>query len=321
MLEPWSVSLLNGRMSNQSENRKLKGFSPIDLEVLREQTQRCSVSARKGLSDKDYAFIRELVYRETRINLGDSKRELATARLGKRLRATGIPDFSTYCKMLKSNSNSGELYHLIDAISTNHTFFFREINHFNFLNQKVLPEFANGRLDRSNTLRIWSCACSTGEEPYSIAITLEEFFENVAGKAWQLQCSDISTRVLDFASKGIYDRDRLQQVRPEWHRKYFQKGERQMAGYFRVRNELKRNINFHRVNLFAQNYPWNEKFHIIFCRNVMIYFDRATQQDLVSRLARQLIPGGYLLIGHAESLAGIKHPYESIKPAIYRLPV
>ncbi len=272
------------------------------------------------ITDKDYSFIRDLIYKETRINLGDSKRELVSARLGKRLRANNLGTYTDYCKMLQSKPNSGELYHLIDAISTNHTFFFREINHFNFLNSHILPSFENGQLGNGKELKIWSCACSTGEEPYSLALSLEEYLGSKMGYDWSIQCSDISNRVLDFASKGIYDHERLKNVRPEWLKKYFQKGEKQMEGYFRVRPELAKKLKFQRLNLFAPNFPWQQKFHVIFCRNVMIYFDRETQQELVGRLAQHLVPGGYLLIGHAESLAGIRHPYNSIKPAIYQLP-
>lgn len=278
------------------------------------------MTPKNKITDQDYSFIRDLIYRETRINLGDSKRELVSARLGKRLRAHSLGSYTEYCKMLQADSSSGELYHLIDAISTNHTFFFREINHFNFLNSQILPEFAAGHLGNPRELKIWSCACSTGEEPYSVAIALDQFFSRNNGTNWSIQCSDISNRVLDFASKGIYDRDRLKNVKADWLKQYFQKGEKQMDGYYRVRPELARKIRYQRLNLFAPKYPWNEKFQVIFCRNVMIYFDRQTQQELVSRLAQYLVPGGYLLIGHAESLAGIKHPYLSIKPAIYQLP-
>lgn len=272
------------------------------------------------LTNQDYTYIRELIYKETRINLGESKRELVSARLGKRLRANSLGSYTEYCKMLQSQPNSGELYHLIDAISTNHTFFFREINHFNFLNSTILPQFANGELGPNKELKIWSCACSTGEEPYSLAIALEDFLENLPNSDWRIECSDISNRVLDFAKKGIYDADRLKNVKGEWIKRYFQKGGRQMEGYYRVRPEVSRKLNFQRVNLFANQYPWNQKFQVIFCRNVMIYFDRPTQQELVRRLAQHLVPGGYLLIGHAESLAGVQHPYNSIKPAIYQLP-
>lgn len=260
-----------------------------------------------------------MIYRETRINLGDHKRELATARLGKRIRALDLQTIEDYCSLLRKDSKNGELYHLIDAISTNHTFFFREINHFNFLNQILLPQFADEKIGNSRSLKVWSCACSTGEEPYSIAITLAEFLKNRPEIHWDLQCSDISTRVLDFASKAIYDQQRLQHVQADWHRRYFQKGEKQMEGYYRIHPNLRKRLRFQRLNLF-ERFPWEEKFQIIFCRNVMIYFDRETQEDLVGRLANHLVPGGYLFIGHAESLAGVRHPYEKIKPAIYRLP-
>lgn len=272
------------------------------------------------ITDQDYSFIRKLIYKETRINLGDGKRELVSARLGKRLRANNVENYTEYCQMLQSQPNSGELYHLIDAISTNHTFFFREINHFNYLNSHILPSFVNGDIGASKELKIWSCACSTGEEPYSLSIALEEFLRNSPSYDWSIECSDISNRVLDFAAKGIYDQDRLKGVKQEWLKRYFQKGEKQMDGYFRVRPEISRKLQFQRLNLFQASFPWKQKFQVIFCRNVMIYFDRETQQELVGRLSQFLVPGGYLMIGHAESLAGIRHPYNSIKPAIYQLP-
>ncbi|MDQ8201592.1 protein-glutamate O-methyltransferase CheR [Pelagicoccus sp. SDUM812003] len=307
-------------MSFSPFKQKQAGYDANPRQAAPSTVPPTSPFTRNKLTDKDYQFIRELIYKETRINLGDSKRELVSARLGKRLRALGMSSYSDYCRSLQNDPQSGELYHLIDAISTNHTFFFREVNHFNFLNQTILPEFASNKLGASSNLRIWSCACSTGEEPYSVGIALSEFFESRRDINWKIECSDISTRVLDFASKGIYDKERLKNVCPEWLRRYFQKGERQMDGYFRVRPELHSRINFQRINLFAPSYPWTEKFQVIFCRNVMIYFDRQTQQELVGRLAQHLVPGGYLLIGHAESLAGVKHPYLSIKPAIYQLP-
>ncbi len=305
---------------NSSSTRK-SAFTSEDLENFKRHNELLPKSSELKLSNKDYEFIRKLIYQETRIDLGDSKRELVTARLGKRLRATKCPSFADYCNRLKNDAQDGELYHLIDAISTNHTFFFREINHFKFLNSNILPEFASGKMGYSKQLKVWSCACSTGEEPYSLAITLSEFFANLEKeRTWRLDCSDISTKVLDFASKGIYEKDKLKQVRLEWQRKYFQKGEKQMDGYFRIHPNLRKMVHFKRLNLFDAHYPWTQKFNLIFCRNVMIYFDRQTQEQLVKRLSEYLEPGGYLMIGHAESLAGINHPYESVKPAIYRLP-
>lgn len=271
------------------------------------------------LSRSNYEFIRKLIYQNTRINLGDTKLELVSARVGKRLRLLGCPSYEAYCQHIKNNPDGAEFYNLIDAISTNHTFFFREINHFNFLNEVFLPEFAQGKIGDSQHLKVWSCACSSGEEPYSVAISLSEFFEQHSSKKWSLECSDISTRVLEFAAKGIYDVDKLKNVPQNLKSKYFQRGEKEMSGYCRVNPKTSRNISFRRVNLFDGQYPWTNKFQLIFCRNVMIYFDRQTQEDLVCRLAQHLVPGGYLLIGHSESLTGINHPYKTIKPAIYQL--
>ena len=199
------------------------------------------------ISNGDYKFIRDLIYNETRINLGDNKRELVTARLGKRIRLLEINSLRDYCRMLKNDPKTGELYHLIDAISTNHTFFFREINHFNYLNENILPQFAEGKLGNSQSLKTWSCACSTGEEPYSIAITLAEYLERKKPEAyWDIQCNDISTRVLDFASKAVYNEKRLKQVQADWRRKYFEKGKQRMAGYYRIRPTLRKCLNFYR---------------------------------------------------------------------------
>ncbi len=275
---------------------------------------------RVKVTNADYAFIRDLIYAETRINLGANKRELVAARLGKRLRALGIRSFKEYCQRLQSNSEDGEIYHLIDAISTNHTFFFREFNHFKFLNDTLLPQFDAGKMGDPRSFNVWSCACSTGEEPYSIAISLAERFQRRTGVDWNIQCTDISNRVLHFASKAVYSEVHLKHVDASQRIRYFQKGKGEHAGSFRIRPELRERLSFQRLNLFQNPYPWRAKFQVIFCRNVMIYFDRQTQEELVARLAEHLAPGGYLFIGHAESLAGVSHPYKTIQPAIYQLP-
>lgn len=271
-----------------------------------------SSPGRSGsLSEEDYDYIRTLVYRESRINLGANKRELVNSRLGKRLRATGACSFADYCRLLKSEE-SGELIHLIDAISTNHTYFFREQAHFAFLSSHILPLYRTG-----HPLRLWSAACSTGEEPYSIAITLAGHY-GLPAPNWSLECSDISNRVLAVAAEGIYDASKLQNVSTEWRQRYFLRNHDGTA--FRIRPELRARLAFRRLNLFQSSYPFTGAFDIIFCRNVMIYFDRTTQEELVSRLTRCLRPGGFLLIGHAESLAGIRHGLTPLKPAVYRRP-
>jgi chemotaxis protein methyltransferase CheR len=271
--------------------------------------------------DRDYEFIRGLVYTHSRINLGADKKELVSARLGKRLRATGLTTITDYCRHLQGPRATEELPHLIDVISTNHTYFFREIAHFDFLTQTILPELMAARqAARWPRLNIWSAACSSGEEPYTIALVMEQFFGRQATWPWQLDATDISNPVLAKAREGAYKSEALEKIPPAQLRAFFQEGAGALAGTFRVKPALQQNIRFRQLNLLGPSLPFSEPFQIIFCRNVMIYFDRATQEELVARLSRLLVPGGYLLVGHSESLTGIKHSMESVRPAVYRRP-
>jgi len=271
------------------------------------------------LSDQEYERIRKLVYEYSRIDLGPNKRELVTARLGKRLRATKIESFAAYIAFLDSRAGGDELTHLIDAISTNHTFFFREIKHFEFMEQTVLPwAMAEGNRMGKKQLRVWSAASSSGEEPYSIAIHLADFFRHNPGWTYKIDATDISTKILAQAREAIYPEDRLREVRPEWMKTYFQRGIDEWAGYFRVREEVRKTVHFTHLNLLQPKYPFTEPFQLVWCRNVMIYFDRPTQEQLVAKLSEMLVPGGYLFIGHSESLTGIQHGLKAIRPAIYQ---
>lgn len=272
------------------------------------------------INGHEYDTIVDLVYEHSRINLGPAKKELVMARLSKRLRHLGFNDFTTYIRHLRSADGQKELVELINAISTNHTFFFRERAHFQFLTQRIFPEYLESArgVAASDGLRIWSAACSTGEEAYSIAIMANEYAATHAGFQWRIECSDISTKVLREAQNGVFSEERLRGVPPEWKKRYFQTGFGDYAGHYRIRDLLRPNIRFNRVNLFQPAYPYDKPFKLIALRNVMIYFDRPSQTDLISRLERMLAPGGYLYIGHAESLAGIEHNLELIQPAIYR---
>jgi chemotaxis protein methyltransferase CheR len=266
--------------------------------------------------DRDYEFIRGLVYTHSRINLGADKKELVSARLGKRLRATGLATITDYCRHLQGPKSAEELPHLIDVISTNHTYFFRENAHFDFLTQAILPELMAARqAARWPKLNLWSAACSSGEEPYTLALVLEQFFGRQAGAwPWQLQATDISNPVLTKAREGIYKAESVEKIPPAQLRTFFQEGTGPLAGTFRVKPALQQNIRFRQLNLLGAALPYQEPFQVIF------YFDRATQEELVTRLVRLLVPGGYLLVGHSESLTGIKHSLESVRPAVYRRP-
>lgn len=266
------------------------------------------------IPDACYEHIRKIVYEHSRINLGTNKRELVQSRLAKRLRTLGLPSYESYLDFLDRNAD--ELEQLINSISTNHTFFFREPQHFDFMERVALPRFVASH--PKTPFRVWSSASSSGEEAYTIAIVLSEYFRQHGNHPWQIQCTDISSKILSSAQQAIYREDRLEKIPKDVLRRYFQRGENKWAGHYRVKQILREHVNFRLQNLLKPPYPFDFQFNIIFCRNVMIYFDRPTQEELVNHLARFLIPGGFLMIGHSESLTGVRHPYQNVQPAIYQ---
>ncbi len=263
------------------------------------------------MKDSEFAYIRQVVYERSRINLGLDKRQLVSARLGKRLRATGLATVGEYCALLQSAAGGSELPHLIDAISTNHTYFFREPAHFDVLREQTVPALAKGR----GPFRVWSAACSSGEEPYSIAITLAR---SGMTRSWEIAATDISHRVLAKATAAIYSQENLAALPGDALRTHFQRGIGPQEGKFRVQASLRERVSFAHLNLLEGNPPFREPFHAIFCRNVMIYFDRPTQEELINRLTSWLVPGGYLFVGHSESLTHLHHGLQTTLPAVYR---
>jgi chemotaxis protein methyltransferase CheR len=271
------------------------------------------------LSDADYDFLCRLIYERSRIHLGHDKKILVASRLAKRLRHHGLKSYGEYCELLRSPAGAEELTFLIDRISTNHTTFFREQKHFDFIRDVVVPQWKAAR--RAEPFRVWSAACSTGEEPYTLAIHLAEHFAPAEANRWTIEASDISTRVLEIAQQGVYESDRLTGVSPELLRRNFQRGTNKWEGHFRVKDELRQRIHFHHLNLLDTAYPFAFQFDLILCRNVMIYFDRPTQEVLVSQLGAKLLPGSHLLVGHSESLSGVKHTLKMVHPAVYLKPL
>nr|MBF0222149.1 protein-glutamate O-methyltransferase [Desulfobulbaceae bacterium] len=269
------------------------------------------------LTDKEFNKFSELIYEQTGIFMKPEKKELLNARLGKRLRICGVASFNSYYDfILAPEQQNKEFVHFLDSVSTNFTSFFREISHFEFLTKTVLPELA-ARHPHNKECFFWSSASSSGEEPYTLAMVLEDFARVKPGFAYKILATDISTRVLGVAAKGVYALSQTTKTPPDILRKYFQKGTGSSAGKVRVKNEVRRSVQFQRFNLM-HDFPWNEEMDVIFCRNVMIYFDRETQERLVQKFYRCLSRGGYLFIGHSESISGIKHDFVQVEATTYK---
>lgn len=269
------------------------------------------------LRDIDFEKISRFVYQICGINLHDGKRELVRARLIKRLREGNFKSFAEYFRFVTTEEGTYELIAMIDSLSTNLTSFFREEKHFYKL-RKILTEMAESSLpyNRIPKLRIWSAGCSTGEEPYSLAITLKETM-NGQRVNLKILATDISTKVLKSAMAGIYSSESVRKIPHPLLRKYFQIGHGRWQGYYRVKRDLKNIVEFMRFNLM-ENPSFSDFFDVIFCRNVMIYFDKPTQVRLVDRFYNCLKESGWLFVGHSESLTGTDHSFKYIEPGIYQ---
>ncbi len=263
------------------------------------------------LTDEQFEEISHLVKDICGINLHSGKRELVRARLTRRLRELGINSFDSYLERIRAEDGN-EIVCLLDALSTNLTRFFRESVHFDILAEQV-PTW----LDRhSGSLSIWSAGCSSGEEPYSIAIRLHETLEQARLSRVRILATDLSTRVLATAREGVYGEVRLENMAPELIQRHFSVIDSDAEERYRVEGHIRRLVSFARLNLMEQ-WPMSGPFAAIMCRNVMIYFDKATQQQLIDRFWDILQPGGLLFIGHSESLTGVTHDFTYIQPTVY----
>jgi chemotaxis protein methyltransferase CheR len=267
------------------------------------------------LGDAEFNFIRHVIGENAGIVLGPNKRQLVQGRLARRLRELGLPTYEAYCEHVRE-SGPEELVGLINALTTNVTAFFRESHHFDALASYMIPE-AVKRNCGSRRIRIWSAGCSTGEEPYCIAMVASEALP--AGVRWDMKilATDIDSDVIAAAQQGIYPLDRLGAVPQERLQRSFRKGTGAYAGQAMVSERLRELVTFRTLNLM-HSWPMRGPFDIIFCRNVMIYFDQATRERLVSRFGELLAPGGYLCIGHSESIHGAAAPFRLVGKTIYR---
>jgi chemotaxis protein methyltransferase CheR len=265
-----------------------------------------------GLTKKHSEKISRLVYKQCGIDLRSGKEALMTARLSKRLRALGLADFDDYVEYLESDPDGEELGAMVESLTTNKTSFFRESAHFDYLRQHVLPTLAGvGR-----GARIWCAGCSSGEEPYTLGVTLRESMSAADSERARVLATDISTGVLDRARRGIYASQDLRELPRSIVEKYFTRIAEGRNADLRVKDSVRSIIRFARLNLMDK-WPMKGPFDAIFCRNVMIYFDKPTRQDLVRRFWGLLSDGGYLFVGHSESLAGMSHDFMYMQPAVY----
>jgi len=270
----------------------------------------------KRISDETEAcqFIITLIYERSGIHLHDGKSHLIKARLAKRMRHHGYETLPEYCEFLRNCSDEDEMTEVVDALTTNFTHFLREEDHFKFLTTQAIPGLLKPGQKQFN---IWSAGCATGEEPYSMAMYLSEHFPVISGWDWHILASDISTRALGKAKQGVYSTEKLADMPKEWVRKYFQKGVNQWDGYCRLKSAILDRISFRQINLLG-DYGLTNTFEVVFCRNVMIYFDRETQEKLVKHLAQHIVPKGYLLVGHSESLTGLNVPLKCLRPSVFQ---
>ncbi|MFA5183272.1 MAG: protein-glutamate O-methyltransferase [Syntrophales bacterium] len=271
------------------------------------------------LSDKDFRRLSEWIHANIGVCMGPEKKTLMEGRVKKRMRHLKIPTFQKYCEFVFSlRGNGEEAPFLIDVVTTNKTDFFREPAHFEYLNRTALPSLAGRNLSGSrSTFHVWSAACSSGEEPYTLAMVLQEYIEANAGWDYTILATDISGTVLEKAGQAVYQDETIQAIPFHLRKKYLLKSRDPRNPVVRIVPELREKVQLRRLNLIADAFDITGELDVIFCRNVMIYFDRPTQEKLIKKFYDHLSPGGYLFIGHAESLSNLKTPFIYMAPTIY----
>lgn len=273
-----------------------------------------------NLSPESFARFSDFITRELGIKMNETKVSMLQSRLMRRLRHLGLSSLDEYQDYLFDSPNADEeRVHFIDAVTTNKTDFFREPQHFDYLTRTAIPTLAR-RYGAGGSWRfkLWCAGCSTGEEPYTQAMVLSEYARQNSGFDFVLLATDISTRVLAHAQKGIYEEERIEPVAVALRQRYLLRSKNPAQRVVRIVPELRRRIHFHRLNFMDADYNVKDQFDVIFFRNVMIYFDKPTQESVINKLCRNLKPGGYLFAGHSESLAGLNIPVTPVASAVFR---
>lgn len=266
------------------------------------------------ITEEEFRWLSAYIKANYGINLKKEKEMLVTGRLQNVLIENGFKSFTDYYQYIRSDKTGKAVNTLINKITTNHTFFMREADHFYYFRDYVLPYLSKAVRDKD--LRIWSAGCSSGEEPYTLAMLMEEYFGNE--KVWwdtKILATDLSTKVLGKAIRGSYKKETLDALPPYWRLNYFEKLDNENS---EVIDKIKKEVIFRKFNLMEENFPFKKKFHVIFCRNVMIYFDEETKTELVNKFYDYMEHGGYLFIGHSESLVCGEAKFRYLMPAVYR---
>jgi len=267
------------------------------------------------LSTRNFARIVSHIRQSCGITISEKKRVMLEGRLRRRLKVVGVADLDDYCDYVFAGHAEEEQQHLINAVTTNKTDFFREPKHFEYLEDKILPEMAR---QGQRKITVWSAACSTGAEPYTIAMLLDDFAGQRQGVSYQVLATDIDTQVLGHARRGIYNEELLEPVPPALHRKYVMKPRDTRCSEVRIAPRLRAAVAFGQLNLMDASYGVGNQIDMVFCRNVLIYFEKETQELVVQRLVRCLKPGGHLFLGHAESITGFDVPVSQVGSTIFR---
>lgn len=267
------------------------------------------------LSDQEFERLSNFIYTRYGIKMPPVKKLMLQSRLQKRLKALKIYSFKEYVNYVFSKESGDEVVHMMDVVSTNKTDFYREPAHFDFLKQTVLPEYVQKNI---RSLKVWSAGCSSGQEVYTLAIVISEFLEKNKAFDFHILGTDISTKVLKKAYAAIYSEQDVAMIPLEIKRKYMLKSKDAHKKLIRITKALRNKTSYMRLNFMDEHYPVKEKFDIIFCRNVLIYFDRETQEKVINRLSQYLKPDGYFFLGHSESITNINVPLKQVKPTIFK---
>jgi chemotaxis protein methyltransferase CheR len=277
---------------------------------------RIAAPSEDGISKRNFERLAAYIYNYSGIKMPPSKQTMLEGRLRRRLRATGHTSFEHYCNYLFSQGGlEKESIFLIDAVTTNKTDFFREPNHFHYMTQRALPALLQAGVKR---LRVWSSACSVGAEPYTIAMVLDDMFGDRPDIGWNVLATDLSTEVLQTARRGIYAQEIVDPVPADMRRRYVMTAIARDRREVRITPKLRSKVGFARMNLMDDAYPVGDPMHMIFCRNVMIYFDKPTQEKVLTRLCDCLEPGGYLFIGHSETISGFDLPLKTVANTVFQ---